>query len=108
MQAIRLANSKQSWIPIGWIFLIHHTVQALLVQGKVYDVSGPFWSLLCTWLQTKFNGKIYYQKFWTMPVSIYKPVKAALENDGRQYVKDIEADLNKRVDGVPKRSIMSL
>jgi hypothetical protein len=43
-----------------------------------------------------------------MPVSIYKPVKAALENDGRQYVKDIEADLNKRVDGVPKRSIMSL
>ena len=40
IQAIRLANSKQSWIPIGWIFLIDHTVQALLVHGKVYDVSA--------------------------------------------------------------------
>ena len=32
-----------------------------------------------------------------MPVSIYETVKAALENDDRQNVKDIEADLNKRV-----------
>ena len=32
-----------------------------------------------------------------MPVSIYETVKAALENDDRQSVKDIEADLNKRV-----------
>jgi hypothetical protein len=32
-----------------------------------------------------------------MPVSIYETVKAALENDNRQSVKDIEADLNKRV-----------
>jgi hypothetical protein len=43
-----------------------------------------------------------------MSVSIYEPVKAALENDDRQYVKDIEADLNKRVDGVPKHSIKDL
>jgi hypothetical protein len=33
----------------------------------------------------------------TMSVSIYETVKAALENDDRQNVKDIEADLNKRV-----------
>jgi hypothetical protein len=51
----------------------------------------------------KFNGKIYYQKYrnseliLAMPVSIYETVKAALENDDRQNVKDIEADLNKRV-----------
>jgi hypothetical protein len=49
----------------------------------------------------KFNVKIYYQKFWTntiaMSVCIYETVKAALENDERQNVKDIEADLNKRV-----------
>ena len=32
-----------------------------------------------------------------MPVSFYETVKAALENDNRQSVKDIEADLNKRV-----------
>ena len=32
-----------------------------------------------------------------MPVSIYETVKAALENDDRQSVKDIETDLNKRV-----------
>jgi hypothetical protein len=31
-----------------------------------------------------------------MPVSIYEALKAALDDD-RQYVKDIEADLNKRV-----------
>ena len=30
-------------------------------------------------------------------VSIYETVKAALENDDRQNVKDIEADLNRRV-----------
>jgi hypothetical protein len=29
-----------------------------------------------------------------MPVSIYETVKAALENDDRQNVKDIEADLS--------------
>jgi hypothetical protein len=40
-----------------------------------------------------------------MPVSIYETVKAALEKDDRQYLKDIEADLKKRIDGVPKRSI---
>ena len=40
-----------------------------------------------------------------MPVSIYETVKAALEKDDRQYFKDIEADLKKRIDGVPKRSI---
>jgi hypothetical protein len=49
----------------------------------------------------KFNVKIYYQKFWTntiaMSVCIYETVKAALENDERQNVKDIEADLKKRV-----------
>ena len=46
----------------------------------------------------KFNGKIYYQKLiLAMSVSIYETVKAALENDDRQNVKDIEADLNKRV-----------
>jgi hypothetical protein len=32
-----------------------------------------------------------------MSVSIYDTVKAALENDDRQNVNDIEADLNKRV-----------
>jgi hypothetical protein len=32
-----------------------------------------------------------------MPVSIYETVKAAWEKDHRQNVKDIEADLNKRV-----------
>jgi hypothetical protein len=32
-----------------------------------------------------------------MSVSIYETVKAALENDDRQNVKDIEADLNRRV-----------
>ena len=66
MQAIPLANSKESWIPIGWIFLIDHTVQALLVHGKVYDVSGPsdrYFVIDRKFL--KFNGTIYYQKFWT-------------------------------------------
>jgi hypothetical protein len=43
-----------------------------------------------------------------MPVSIYETVKAALEKDDRQYLKDIEADLKKRIDGVPKRSIKDL
>ena len=32
-----------------------------------------------------------------MPVSIYETIKATLKNDDRQYVKDIEADLNRRV-----------
>ena len=32
-----------------------------------------------------------------MPVSIYETVKAALENDDQQSVRDIEADSNKRV-----------
>jgi hypothetical protein len=35
-----------------------------------------------------------------MPVSNYETVKAALEKDDRQYLKDIEADLKKRLDGV--------
>jgi hypothetical protein len=43
-----------------------------------------------------------------MPVSIYETIKAFLENDDRQYVKDIEADWKKRIDGVPKRSIKDL
>jgi hypothetical protein len=43
-----------------------------------------------------------------MSVSIYETVKAALEKDDRQYLKDIEADLKKRLDGVPKRSIKDL
>jgi phage-related protein len=36
-----------------------------------------------------------------MPVSIYETVKAALENDDRQSVKDIEADLNKWLNPSP-------
>jgi hypothetical protein len=43
-----------------------------------------------------------------MSVSIYETVKASLEKDDRQYLKDIEADLKKRLDGVPKRSIKDL
>jgi hypothetical protein len=44
-----------------------------------------------------------------MPVSIYEAVKAALENDDRQNVKDIEADLIKQAsNGVPKLSIKDL
>jgi hypothetical protein len=43
-----------------------------------------------------------------MSVSIYETVKAALEKDDRQYLKDIEADLKKRLDSVPKRSIKDL
>ena len=43
-----------------------------------------------------------------MSVRIYEIVKAALKKDDRQYLKDIEADLKKRIDGVPKRSIEDL
>jgi hypothetical protein len=43
-----------------------------------------------------------------MSVSIYETVKAALEKDDWQYLKDIEADLKKRIDGVPKCSIVDL
>ena len=42
-----------------------------------------------------------------MFVSTYETVKAALEKDDRQYL-DMEADLKKRIDGVPKRSIKDL
>ena len=42
-----------------------------------------------------------------MSVSIYETVKAALENDDRQNVKDIEPDLIKQAsNGVPKFSII--
>ena len=41
-----------------------------------------------------------------MSVSTYATVKAALEKDDRQYLKDIEADLKKRTDCVPKYSII--
>jgi hypothetical protein len=40
-----------------------------------------------------------------MPVSIYETVKAALENDDWQSVKDIEADLKQASNGEPKLSI---
>jgi hypothetical protein len=40
-----------------------------------------------------------------MSVCTYETVKAALE---RQYLKDIEADLKKRIDGVRKCSIKDL
>jgi hypothetical protein len=69
--------------------LIDHTVQALLVHGKVYDLSA-FLALSDRYFVLdrkllKFNGKIYYQKLiLAMSVSIYETVKAALENDDRQ------------------------
>jgi hypothetical protein len=63
IQAIRLANSKQFWIPIGWIVLIDHAVQALLVVYDVLALSDRYFVLDRKSL--KFNGKIYYQKFWT-------------------------------------------
>ena len=43
-----------------------------------------------------------------MSVSTYETVKAALEKGDRQYLKDTEADLKRRIDGVPKRSIKDL
>ena len=43
-----------------------------------------------------------------MPVSTYETVKAALERDDRHYLKDIEAGLKKRIDGVRKCSIKDL
>ena len=43
-----------------------------------------------------------------MSVSTYETVKAALAKDDRQYLKDIEADLKKRIDGVRKCSIKDL
>ena len=40
-----------------------------------------------------------------MSVSILETVKAALEKDDRQYFRVIDADLKKRIDDVPKRTI---
>jgi hypothetical protein len=64
IQAIRLANSKKSWIPVGWIFFIVHTVQANGMHGKVYDVAGSFWSsssiLYVNWLKYYVNFVAYY------------------------------------------------
>ena len=41
-----------------------------------------------------------------MPVSIYETIKAALENDDRQYAKDMLKEANRRC--FPKRSIKDL
>ena len=43
-----------------------------------------------------------------MSASIYETVKAALEKDDQQYLKDTEADLKKQVNDVPKRTIDEL
>ncbi len=43
-----------------------------------------------------------------MSGSIYKTVRAALEKDDQQYLKDIEADLKKQINDVPKRTIDEL
>ncbi len=43
-----------------------------------------------------------------MSGSIYKTVRAALEKDDQQYLKDIEADLKKRINDAPKRTIDEL
>ena len=43
------------------------------------------------------NSELIPRLILAMPVSIYETVKAASENDDRQSIKDIEADLNKRV-----------
>ena len=43
-----------------------------------------------------------------MSGSIYKTVKAALEKDDQQYLKDIEADLKKQINDAPKRTIDEL
>jgi hypothetical protein len=56
----------------------------------------------------KINQKFCFEIILAMSVSTYETVKAALEKDDRQYLKDIEADLKKRIDGVPKRSIKDL
>jgi hypothetical protein len=61
-------------------------------------------------VQSKPIGKLIRscEIILAMSVSTYETVKAALEKDDRQYLKDIEADLKKRIDGVPKRSIKDL
>jgi hypothetical protein len=61
-------------------------------------------------VQSKSIGKFIRSSgvILAMSVSIYEIVKAALKKDDRQYLKDIEADLKKRIDGVPKRSIEDL
>ena len=43
-----------------------------------------------------------------MSISIFEAVKAALEKDDQQYLRDIEANLKKRVDDAPKRTIDDL
>lgn len=43
-----------------------------------------------------------------MSVSILETVRAALEKDDQQYLRDIEADLKKRIDDAPKRTIEDL
>ena len=43
-----------------------------------------------------------------MSASIYETVKAALEKNDQQYLKDIEADMKKQVNDVPKRTIDEL
>ncbi len=43
-----------------------------------------------------------------MSGSICKTVRAALEKDDQQYLKDIEADLKKQINDVPKRTIDEL
>ena len=43
-----------------------------------------------------------------MSVSIFETVKAALEKNVQQYPRDIEADLKKRINDAPKRTIDDL
>ena len=43
-----------------------------------------------------------------MSVSILETVRAALEKDDQQYLRVIEADLKKRIDDAPKRTIEDL
>ncbi len=43
-----------------------------------------------------------------MSGSIYKTVRAALEKDDQQYLKDIEADLKKQINVASKRTIDEL
>ena len=41
-----------------------------------------------------------------MSVSILETVQAALEKDDRQYFRDIDADLKKRIDDAPKANYL--
>ncbi len=43
-----------------------------------------------------------------MSGSIYKTVRAALEKDDQQHLKDTEADLKKQINDAPKRTIDEL